>query len=300
MLAVTAGPKVAAAQTPKQIAAARQAFKQAEEAESKGDLTTAAAKFREALAIKDTPQIRLRLGAVEEKLGHLVAALAAYQEGLDKASGIPAVSQVATEQIEALRPRVPLVTLVVPEPPPGLALTLDRVSVEAGKPLPVDPGQHRVHAEAPGWQPRDKAFTIAERDRTRIELRLVPDVAPAPPPPPPSRVPGTALTASGGAALVAGAVMLGVSYAKDATIDAQCHGSARLFCPIAMESQILSEVKAVNALRFTGIGLGVVGAAGVAAGIYLLARKPPSTTGSLRVLPAVGPRTAGVEVTARF
>ncbi len=103
---VIGAPGLASAQSAKDVAAARQAFKEGEDAEAKGDLSVAIDRYRQALAIKATPQLHLRVGAVEEKLGRLVDALASYQRGLEKASSLPAVAAVAGEQIEALRPRV--------------------------------------------------------------------------------------------------------------------------------------------------------------------------------------------------
>lgn len=304
--ALAASPAVASAQSAKDLAAARQAFKDGEDAEGKGDLTVAVTKYRQALAVKATPQLYLRIGAVEEKLGRLVDALASYTKGLEKASSLPAVAKIAKEQVEALRLRVPLVTLSVPKAPPDLVVTLDGAPVALGSlgaELPVDPGVHRVHAQAPGFLSRDQAFTAAERGRTKLVLELLPSspAAPPPPPPPPSKLPGILVTAGGAAFVVGGVALLAASYAKDSAIDAQCHGSARDKCPLSQQGQITSEVHTANALRFSGIGMGVVGAAGAATGIYLLVRKPaPTTTGSVQVVPAMAPGAAQVLVSGRF
>ena len=309
MCCAAAVPATAAAQGAKDVAAARQAFKEGEEAEGRGDLAIAVTKFQQALAIKATPQLYLRIGAVQEKLGRLVDALGSYEHGLEKASNLPAVAKVAREQIDALRPRVPTVTVIMAKRPADMVVTLDGAPVDPaliGKEIPVDPGAHRLHAQAPGSLPRDQAFTTSERGRARVELELQASAEVGPPPatPPPdaspSKVPGGVLTGAGGAVLVVGVALLATSFAKDSAINSECHGAARTMCPASQKSSILSEVSTVNALRFSGIGAAVVGAGAIGAGIFLLVRRPAPASGDVRVVPAVGAGTGGVVVLGSF
>ena len=199
---------------------------------------------------------------------------------------------------------------MIAKAPPDLVITIDGAPVApstVGSPVPVDPGTHRIHAQAPGFLPRDQSFTIAERGRPRVVLDLLPGtgINDGLHPPPaadadagPSRLPGALVTAAGGVALVAGVSLLAASYVKDGTINGLCGGSARLTCPISMKTEIQSDVSTVNAMRFSGIPLALAGAAGVGAGIYLLVRSPkPATTGaSVRVVPTPG----GVAAFGRF
>src|SRR5262245_32419933 len=60
------------AQSDGEIALAKQFFKDGEAAEKKQEWAKALELFDKALAIKQTPQIYLRVGAVDEKLGKLV------------------------------------------------------------------------------------------------------------------------------------------------------------------------------------------------------------------------------------
>lgn len=304
-LAAAIAPAPAAAQSARDLAAARQAFREGEDAEAKGDFTTALARFKAALAVKETPQLHLRIGAVEEKLGKLVDALASYERGLAKAASLPAVAKVAREQIDGLRPRIPTLTVMTPSIP-GLAVTLDGAPLAPsalGAAIPVDPGAHRLHAEAPGYVARDEAFTATERAGSRIELNLVTDAPKPPPEPPPSKVPGVLTTVAGGAALVAGAALIGLSVAKDGTIDALCGGSARDHCPLSKKDQIDGDVRTVNAMRFSGLGVTAIGVAGAAAGTWLLvkaSRPAQPASGSVVVTPVVGAGAAGVVVGGRF
>lgn len=291
-LALAATSATARAQSAKEIAAAKQAFKDGEAAEAKGELTTALARFRAAIAVKETAQLHLRIGSVQEKLGKLVDALASYKRGLDKAAGLPAVAKVAKEQIAALEPKIPTVVITVAAPPPGLAIKLDDAQVEAGS-RAIDPGQHKVHAEAPGRAPFDRSFMV-DRGVTRIEVELAPIVV-APKEEPRSKAPGVIAIVTGGLGVVGGAVLIGVSVSKDASIDELCGGSERLTCPASKRAVIESDVRAVNAMRFSGIGLGVAGAASVAMGTWLLAEaRKPKEASSRWVMPYVGPGVVGM------
>ena len=301
LAALWLAPLPAAAQSPKELAAAKQAFKEGEDAEARGDLPTALARFQKALAVKETPQLHLHVGLVEEKMGRLNDALGSYQRGLDRAGSLPAVAKVAREQLEALRPRIPRVTATAATPPPGFAATLDGAPLPLGTAVAGEPGPHRPHAEAPGYAPRDESCTGAERAARGFSLDLVPVQAAPPPDTGSSRVPGAVLLAGGAVAVIVGAGLLGGSYAKDASINQQCKGPQRTMCPLSQKDSILAAVSMVNAMRFSGIGVGVLGLAGVAAGAALLvqAGRPAAATG-VAVAPVVGEGTAGVVVMGRF
>ena len=301
--AVALAPAAAPAQSAKDIAAAKQAFREGDEAEVRGDLPTALARFQKALSVKDTPQIRLRVGAVEEKLGHLVDALASYEAGLAKASSMPSVAKVAGDQIAALRPRIPTLTLVVRAAPADLAVTVDGAPLlpaALGSALPLDPGQHRVHAVASGRVPLDQIVTLVERDRHFVEIALVPDAVYVPPPPP-SKLPGALVVTGGGALVVTGAAIFALSYVKDGQINALCGGAARPTCPESQMSSILGQVSTVNDLRFLGSALGLVGLGGAAFGGYLLAKASRTESGAaVRVFPVTGAGVVGVGASGRF
>src|SRR5580704_5148683 len=266
----------------------------------RGDLPTALARFQQALAVKETAQLHLRIGALQEKLGHLVDALASYGRGLEKAPGLPAVAKIAGDQMAALKPRVPVLTVVVALPPPDLSVTIDGAPLlpaALGSALPLDPGQHRVHASAAGHVPFDQVITLAEHDTRRVDVALVAQEVrrDAPPPPPPSKLPGALIAGGAGAVLVTGVALFALSYVKDAQINALCGGPARLSCPKSQEAAILGDVSSVDDMRFVGAGLGLAGLGGVAAGAYLLVRGSRAQgTAAVRVFPVTGVGEVGV------
>lgn len=296
-------PAAASAQSPRDIAAARQAFKEGDEAELRGDLPTALARFRQALAVKETPQLHLRIGGVQEKLGRLVDALASYRAGLAKAGALPAVVKLAGDQIAALRPRVPSLTVVAAGAPPDLTVTVDGapLRVAMGVPMPLDPGEHRVHAEAGGCLPFDRTLALAERDAQRVEIALALVSASTPAAPPPSKLPGALVLGGAGVLVVTGVALFVTSYVKDGQINALCGGSARPTCPESQMASILGQVSTVNDLRFVGAGLGLLGLGGAALGGVLLARASrPEPAAALRVFPVAGSGVVGVGAEGRF
>ena len=302
--AATLAPSPVCAQSARDLAVARQAFREGEDAENKGDLTRALERFSAALRVKETPQLHVRIGAVQEKMGKLLDAAASYRRGLEKATSLPAVAKVAKEQLEAVALLIPTVIIEAPSAPPGLVITLDGAPVPAGTfgaRTPLDPGEHHLHAEAPGHAPRDEAFTVTPRKAARFTVDLAPLVVPKAEAR--SKLPGALVTAAGGAALVAGAVLIGVSFAKDGSIDALCGGSDRLACPLSRKAEIEGDVRAVNAMRFSGLGVGVFGAAGAAIGVWMLvkaARPAEPAQSALTIAPLIGGGLSGAVISGAF
>ena len=216
--ALVAVPAAAYAQTDAQVAAARAAFKEGDEAEKRRDLPTALAKFKEALAVKETPQLILRIGGVQEKLGQLGQAMLSYERGLERAqaSNLAPVVKVVKEQIDALRPRVPTVVVTVAKQYPDLAVTLDDKPLALGTKLYLDPGEHKIVARATGYDTKEKPFAATERDALEFQLDLAPTGGVVPPvggPPAgetagassdkPSRLPSVILISGGGGRRIA-------------------------------------------------------------------------------------------------
>lgn len=300
-LAMVLSSSAATAQTPNEIAAAKQAFKEGEDAEKKGDHATALAKFEAALAIKETPQLHLRVGAAHEKLGKLVAAKASYERGLARAnaSSQKEVAKVADELIAALTPRIPIVT-VKGEERPGLTITIDGKQVWLNAGIPLDPGAHTLHAEAPGLAPQDLPFTLEERDKRSLALALAP-AAGGSGSGAQLVVPGAVITGVSGAALITGATLLALSYVKGGKLDDLCGGPTRPSCPADQRDHVTSEVTLINAFRASGAVLGGLGIAGVVTGAVLLARatkKPVST--SVIVAPTWTATSLGVAAVGSF
>jgi hypothetical protein len=305
---VAAAPP-AHAQDPQQIAQAKKWFKEGEDAEKAQDWATALARFQMALTVKETPQLLLRVGATQEKLGQLKGALESYKKGLDKATAanLAPVAKLARDQIDGLTPRIPGVTVKVAKPPPGLSVELDGKPVASttfGTKIDLDPGDHRLVAHAPGFATLDKPFKAAEKDA--IDLPI--DLAPAAPADDagkeagPSKLTPVLFLAGGAAAIGAGVVLFVVSKGNDAQIDKQCGGADRLECPLSQKAKITSEVGTVNALQAFAIISGGLGLASAGVGSYLLIKKPKDDKPqqAVELAPVFGPSDAGLVVRGRF
>ncbi|HEY4120146.1 MAG TPA: hypothetical protein VGM56_19915, partial [Byssovorax sp.] len=313
---LVAVPAAAYAQTDAQVAAARAAFKEGDEAEKRRDLPTALAKFKAALAVKETPQLILRIGGVQEKLGQLGQAMLSYERGLERAqaANLAPVVKVVKEQIDALRPRVPTVVVTVAKQYPDLAVTLDDKPLALGTKLYLDPGDHKLVARASGYDTKEKPFAATERDALEFQLDLAPTGGAAPPvggPPAgetagpssdkPSRLPSVILISGGGAAIATGIVFFVLAGGKDSDVDKLCGGSDRLHCPPAQETTINSDVSSVKTFQVVG-GVAVgVGAVAVGIGTYMLLRTPkPAPAAAFEVLPSFGPSQAGLTARGAF
>jgi hypothetical protein len=320
----------AAAQTPAEVATAKRWFKEAEDAEKRGDHRLALTRFEQALSVKATPQLHLRVGACQEKLGRIIEAEESYEQALEKANAqaLAAVAKVAEEQIQALRPRIPTVSILPAKAYPGLSVAIDGVPVAPaalGAKVPINPGAHMLTAEATGYARREQRFSAVERDAQELELNLLPvemaqppppsvpspaassPPSSSPPPPPrprPSRAPGYLLIGGGAAAIAGGAALVAVSLIKDREIDDLCGGPARKACHLSDQDRIDPAIPAINIMRFSGIALGGVGLVGAATGAYLLLSKPAAparaTGRALLVLPAVGPSSLGIFAEGSF
>lgn len=145
----------AAELTPSELSVARQLFAEAKADADAGRWSEAAAKFRRAAAIKDTPGIRFHLARCEEEQGAFVEALVEYDRAREliesgvKAADVEKLLPEARARVEA---KAAQLTLRL-EPGLGASVELDGKALSisvVGAPFPVNPGQHRLRVAAPG------------------------------------------------------------------------------------------------------------------------------------------------------
>ncbi|HEX7603235.1 MAG TPA: tetratricopeptide repeat protein, partial [Polyangiaceae bacterium] len=265
----------AAAQSDSEIALAKQWFRDGEAAEKKKDWAKALDLFEKALTVKQTPQIYIRVGTLQERLGKLVEALVSYERAQEKASGaqLADVVNVAKEAAEAIRPRVPTVLLAPAQHYPGLAVTLDGAALApatlADK-LPINPGTHKLSARAPNREGYETSFVVAEKEAKRLPFDLKASATPAAPPPdaavgapsatpdtppasPPSKAIPIVLVAGGVVALGAGVVLFIVGQGKAGDVATACPDSAA--CHVTSQAQqddITASTNTANTLRAVG------------------------------------------------
>jgi hypothetical protein len=249
------------------------------------------------------------------------------------------IAKLAKQHAASLRPRVPHLVLVAPSPTPkDLTVSLDGnklASASLGLPLPVDPGAHKVEAAAPGHVPFKREITLKERDEQRVALELAaepplahPDDTPevklaleAPPPPPPSsgaarrdavspepaagdgasrKTWGFVTMGAGAALAITGVVVWRVHESQIDELEAECPGGrCPSTTPPARQAELKSQrdgastTSAVSSLLVIGGGLAI--AAGAALVLW-----PSKKANAARVVPIVGPGTAGAAFGGSF
>ncbi len=179
----------------------------------------------------ETPVVVFYIALCKANLGRLRESLQDYKKAralLAADARFPAKERAALEEklgvgatdLEARLPKV-TVRLEPGDPAAGeLHLTLDGAEVDAAllvdKPFALDPGDHKLGAEAPARKPVERAFALREGQALDVPLGFAPVAVPKPPPakkppppppPPPSglqKTLGYVVLGLGGAALVAG------------------------------------------------------------------------------------------------
>jgi hypothetical protein len=331
LAAALLAPRPALAQTERDLAKARQWFKEAEAAEKQNDCEGALAKFEQVLTIKETPQIHLRIGRCQETLGRLADGLASYQRALDRATAasLADVASVAREQVGRLAARVPTLAITPAEPYEAFAATLDGKPVAAAdyeKKQRLNPGSHTIAAHAQGYRPLEQSLSLTEGESRRLVITLVPtapsgnvgqrgdsDVEPGEP----SSAPAFVLIGGGAAAIGVGVALFVVSLGKDSDLDDACGGSERLLCPESRREELESLSSSVDTFRLVAGILGGVGVVAAGAGVVLLLSAPPSASAGeqpaspsgrapaprdrfLRIAPSFDGRSVGFSAVGRF
>jgi hypothetical protein len=174
-------------------AAARDLFKQGDELQRAGNFTDALDRFQRAQQVIQAPTNVLRIAECQAALGKLVESAESYRAVIrwPLAAGAPPAFQSAIDQakgeLSQVDPRVP--RLLVKVSPAGVAnesLVIDGTAVSGalvGEPIPLDPGEHKVTVNAPGYASPEQAVTLRERETRTLNVELHATATGAPPPP---------------------------------------------------------------------------------------------------------------------
>jgi len=168
----------AAAQAPsgQSKAAAEALFREGRALLDQGELESACAKLDQSLRIDRSPGTLLNLADCHERQGRTATAWAEFLEAgrLAQDTGWLAGSGEAKRRADALEPGLSRLTVQVVEPVDGLVISLDGTSLEQaalGTPLPIDPGEHALGAEAPGHKPWSAHVRVAQQG-VRMEVTV--------------------------------------------------------------------------------------------------------------------------------
>jgi hypothetical protein len=281
------------------------------EAFQSGSYDVAANRLEKAYALMRVPAIGLWSARSLVKLGRLVEALNRYTEVVAQtvSEGDVAVQRDAQRdakaELEALRPRVPHLTVIVEGAgPPELTLRIDGQPVPAqaiGAPGLLDPGPHRIDAEAGGvLKSSSVVLEVGQSSSVTLDLRpaerargaTAPATPPAPPPPAPAPASGGSSRATlgwigvgvGGAGIGLGAVVgvLALGKRSDLKDSGACTGGV-------CSPDKRSEVQSLDTLRMVS-SVGFIAGGVIAAGGLVLLFTAPS--GDAVVKASLGPGSA--------
>jgi hypothetical protein len=280
----------------------------------------------------------LNLAVCHEKLGRTASAWTEYRdaESIAKREGRLDRAAYAREHVAQIEPHLSHVTVVRGSnqdgraAEAGLDVRLDDASVglaALGTALPIDPGEHKIEARAPGKITWTGTVTVgADAASTKVEIPILadepkpepvvivpppvvaPPVTPPPAQPPPDVTPPpetphgmttrrTIAYAIGGvgiAGLAAGSIAGIETISKWSTRNDACPGDR--CTPAGLDADKTARSWAL--VSDVGFAVGVVG---VGVATYLILTEPsqaapPATTGGVRIVPRVGANSGGLSI----
>jgi hypothetical protein len=279
----------AAAQEPSKadLAKARTLFQEGVALAAANNCAAALVKYKEVAQVKTTPQVAFNTAECEARLGKLVSALGNYRVAASQAADdkrAKGVLQEVPARIDDLEARIPKLTLKRGGGSESATVELDGTeigSAQLGVAIPVDPGPHTVVARVGSKQYLHETVTLAEKESKTFNVKInvaaekiepgTPEQAPVEPPKPaePSRVPGIAVTAVGGVALITGLALLAPRAAAISKLSMDCSNG---HCPVADQST------GDQGRLFTGLTevLVPVGVAAAVVGIVMIVKAGPA------------------------
>jgi hypothetical protein len=302
-LTSSALPSHALAQAEDQ-AGARALFTDGKRLMKAGKYAEACPKLEAAQKLYSSAGILLNLGDCYEKIGRTASAWTRFGEAASVAtrSNRSEDADEAKRRQDALEPALVRLTIRVSSPVPGLVVSRDGGTLDEaiwGTTLPVDPGDHLVRAEAPGYEPWSTSVSITRRGDT-ITVKVPKLSATGVVEKPPERLPvepdKPAPQKSGGGHGLALGLMIGGGLAGVAG------GGAMLY--ERNQSMIAKSDHDYNAAQ-TGWKLGLVGViAGGAAGavglVMLLVGSSDAESHDARTTAWIAPGPGGVQIGGTF
>src|SRR5262249_44118261 len=148
-------------QDAKELARARERFKEAAALQAAGDFARALEAYKEVAQVKSTAAVRFNIATCEEKLGDYVRAMGSYRLALTEAtrSNAKDIEVSVQKALSALEPRIPMLLVQRGEGAAVAEVTLDGRALgnpSIGVEIQANPGPHTIKANAPDRLP----FTV--------------------------------------------------------------------------------------------------------------------------------------------
>lgn len=180
-------------------AAAREQLIQGYNLSQQGKCDEAIPFFKESVRLEAKAITLINLAKCEETVGRLADALGHWVDARAKAvtEGATPIEEEATKRAKALEPRLPKITVRVAKgAPKDLEVFRDDVplgAVSLGRPLPVNPGPHKIRVRAKGHEEWSTEVTAKEAENVDVEVKVgaqKPEGADGPRPIGPAPAPG--------------------------------------------------------------------------------------------------------------
>ena len=230
------------APTEHELAEAQQRFQRATELFEENNPTGALAEFRRAYALAPNYKVLYNIGQICVLTHDVPCAYTAFTDYLAEGAGeVPAARREEVQRdLARLEGRVARLRISVDRP--GAEVTVDDVRVGTtplGRPVLVAAGRHQVRVTLDDHPPATRMVEVAGMETAQVDLSLGPPVRPDPA--------GTVGAAT-------------ESPARRST-------SGRAAPAPDLRSSAPTPASSSGALRISGVGLGVAGAAGLAGGV---------------------------------
>ncbi len=287
ILASTLTVSLAHAQTDSERGVARELWHEGDELQRAGRYADALEKFERAEKLVAAPTNVIKIAQCQAAIGELVEAAESYRLahrmplGPDAPAALVRAQDQAQQELTALEPHVPRLTLVIAPPhAEGLEIDVDgrplNVAV-AGEPIPLDPGAHRVLVRASGYRTFHRNIRLDDAEAKQLDVKLRTD-AEGPEHDGGSDAPIAAYVSLGvgGVALLVGTITGAIAVSDKSSLSSACTGNV---CPPSAEGDINGLQTSAWASN-VAFGVGVVGV-GVGA-VLLLTRKGSPSSDSAR------------------
>jgi hypothetical protein len=178
-----AAPRAAAQSSPQDQATARTLFNEARQLMKDGRYLEACPKLESASVLYVGPGLLLNLGDCYEHLGRTASAWTAFGESVTAAerAGRQEDMDEAHRRQSAVEAKLSRLVVRVQRDARGLVVRRDGADLARalwGEAVPLDPGEHTVTAEAPGFVPWTGSASVVDAGKTVVIT--VPALSPAP------------------------------------------------------------------------------------------------------------------------
>ncbi|HEY2408365.1 MAG TPA: PEGA domain-containing protein [Polyangiaceae bacterium] len=295
-------------------------FNDAKRLLNKGDWPGACEKFAGSFELDPAVSTLVKIAKCREHEGKLASAWYEYQRALKLNRELASSERRRQElenfiggEVDKLSPRVPKLRVVLDAPPAGVELTRDGKRMTLGESIPVDPGEHVLVVNAPGYAEQTQTVSLTAGQTLSVPFKLSalpPAIAPANPGaalaasppalPPTSPAPGSAAPVPSppsyavappthSAQRDSGWILLGVGaagLAESALLGwrtLSLVSASNSECPSAGCSakglQMRSDARELQTLSIVS---GIAGALGVGTGVILISLASPANTSKNR------------------